>query len=71
MLTVTEVCTQLRIGKTKFYGLINSGELEAVDVSGRNAASRRVGQPGRRRTLRIERAQVDAYIERNRVPVST
>jgi len=58
-LTVTEVCDQLGIGKTKFYDLINKGELVAFDING--APKRRVGESGRRRSLRVDQAEVDRY----------
>ena len=66
MLTSTEAMEQLGIKKTAFYKLLNAGELEAVDVS---AASRkrRIGEPGRRRTLRIPQSQVDAFKARNAI----
>ena len=65
MLTVNEVCGQLGIGKTKFYDLINKGELEAVNVN--PAPKRLVGERGPRRSLRVEQSAVDAYKARNRV----
>lgn len=58
-LTVTEVCGQLGIGKTKFYDLIRKGELVAFDLNG--VAKRRIGETGRRRSLRVEQAEVDRF----------
>jgi excisionase family DNA binding protein len=63
--TVVEACEQLGIKKTKFYELIRKGELEAVDING--VAKRRVGEPGRRRSLRVDQAAIDAFKARNRV----
>jgi predicted DNA-binding transcriptional regulator AlpA len=65
MLTVAEVCGQLGIGRTKFYTLVNRGELAAVDV---NAAPKRlVGQRGPRRSIRVAQSVVDAFKSRNQV----
>lgn len=62
MVTVAEVCEQLGIGKTKFYALINAGELAAVDVSpNKPKAPRRVGETGHRRALRVEQAEIDRF----------
>jgi excisionase family DNA binding protein len=65
MLTVAEVCVQLGIGRTKFYTLINRGELVAVDVNA--APKRRVGERGPRRSIRVEQSVVTAFKERNQV----
>ena len=63
MVTAAEACTQLGIGKTKFYDLINKGELTAVDLSpGAPARSRRVGEKGKRRVLRVAQAEIDRYL---------
>lgn len=63
MLTAAEVCTQLGIGKTKFYDLINKGDLAAHDLSpGSPARSRRVGEKGKRRVLRVTQAEVNRYL---------
>jgi excisionase family DNA binding protein len=68
MRTAAEVCAQLRIGKTKFYELINSGELTAHDVSGgAPKGPRRVGEKGRRRSLRVPQSDIDAFLARSRV----
>jgi excisionase family DNA binding protein len=68
MVTAAEACTQLRIGKTKFYDLINKGELIAVDVSGGPPKEpRRVGQTGRRRSLRVPQSEINAFLARNKV----
>lgn len=66
MLTSAEAMEQLGIKKTAFYKLLNSGELTAVDVSAA-ARKRRIGETGRRRTLRIPQSQVDAFKARNAV----
>jgi excisionase family DNA binding protein len=66
MLTSAEAMEQLGIKKTAFYKLLNSGELAAVDVSAA-ARKRRIGETGRRRTLRIPQSQVDAFKERNAI----
>jgi excisionase family DNA binding protein len=67
MVTVTEVCAQLGIGKTKFYDLVNKGELAVHDVSGsdREPGPARKGQ--RRRSIRVQQADVDAFLMRTRV----
>jgi predicted DNA-binding transcriptional regulator AlpA len=67
MLTVAEVCEQLGIKRTKFYTLVNRGELTAIDVNAA-PAKRRVGERGPRRSIRIEQAVVDAFKARNQVP---
>lgn len=58
-LTVTEACVQLGIKKTKFYELIRKGELHAVDING--VGKRRIGEPGPRRSLRVDQAEVDRF----------
>lgn len=65
MLTVREVCDQLGIGRTKFYALVRSGELSAINVN--PAPRRRVGQPGPRPSIRVEQADVDAFKARNQL----
>jgi len=65
MLTVAEVCEQLGIGRTKFYTLVNRGEITAVDVNA--APKRRVGERGPRRSIRVEQSVVDAFKSRNQV----
>ena len=68
MLTAAEVCAQLRIGKTKFYELLNKGELYAIDVSGgAPKGPRRVGQTGRRRSLRVPQSEIGRASCRERV----
>jgi excisionase family DNA binding protein len=67
MRTVAEVCRQLKIGRTKFYDLVNKGELTPFDISG---GPRKTPGPapkgGRRRTIRVEQADVDAFKARGR-----
>jgi len=66
MVTVIEVCAQLGIGKTKFYDLVNKGELPIYDLSGsgRGPGATRKGE--RRRVIRVDQADVDAYLTRTR-----
>lgn len=68
--TVAEAAAQLGIGKVKFYELIKSGELATVELPtpGDGRARRRVGQAGPRASHRVEEAEIDAFIERNRQP---
>lgn len=66
MLTVNETCAALGIGRTQFYKLVNSGELQAVNVSP-GAPKRRVGEPGRRRSIRVPQSEIDAFLERNKL----
>ena len=55
--TVDEACELLRLGQTKLYELMNSGELPFIKLPpGSNNAGRR-----------IEQAAIDAFLERNRV----
>lgn len=69
LLTLAEAQEVLGIGKTKMYELINGREIETVDVSsGEPKAARPVGKPGPRASRRIRQSDLDAYIERNRVP---
>lgn len=69
LLTLAEAQELLGIGKTKMYELINNGEISTVDVSsGEPKAARRVGESGPRPSRRIEWAELERYIERNRVP---
>jgi len=65
MVTVVEVCEQLGIGKTKFYDLVNKGELAVIDING--VGKRLPGEIGRRRSIRVEQTAVDAFKARNRV----
>lgn len=67
MLTVAEVCDQLGIGRTKFYTLVNRGELTAIDVNAA-PAKRRVGERGPRRSIRVAQSVVDDFKKRNTVP---
>lgn len=60
MVTVTEACDQLGIKKTKFYELIRKGELAAVDING--VEKRRIGEPGRRRSLRVSQAEIGRFL---------
>lgn len=60
MVTVVEAMDQLGIKKTKFYELVNTGELAAVDING--VAKRRVGETGRRRSLRVSQAEIDRFL---------
>jgi hypothetical protein len=63
MVTAAEARAQLKIGKTKFYDLINAGELHAHDISpNRPSGPRRVGDKGHRRVLRISQAEIDRYL---------
>jgi excisionase family DNA binding protein len=59
MVTVVEACDQLGIKKTKFYELIRKGELEAVDING--VGKRHIGEPGRRRSIRVPQAEIDRF----------
>jgi len=57
LLKSAEVCEQLGIGIAKFYDLVNSGDLSPI----------RLPSPtGKRRELRFEQAEIDAFIARNR-----
>jgi excisionase family DNA binding protein len=58
-LTVIEACDQLGIKKTKFYELIRRGELTAVDIN--HVGKRNVGETGRRRSLRVDQAEIDRF----------
>lgn len=68
MLTVTEVCRQLGVGRTKFYNLINKGELSVVNVN--PAPKKLVGQRGPRRSIRVRQSAVDEYKDRNTITVA-
>jgi predicted DNA-binding transcriptional regulator AlpA len=69
-LTLAEVQKILGIGKTKMYELINSGEMETIDIAwGPPKPPRPVGKPGPRASRRIRQSDLDAYIKRNRAPV--
>lgn len=65
MVTVVDACEQLGIKKTKFYELINTGELAAVDING--VEKRPVGQTGRRRSLRVKQAEIDRFLRERTV----
>ena len=57
LLTSAETCELLRIGTTKFYELVKSGELVATLLP---------SPTGRRREWRVEESEVRAVIQRNR-----
>jgi excisionase family DNA binding protein len=67
MVTVASVCGQLGIGKTKFYDLVNKGELPVHDVSGSDAEPGPARRGQRRRAIRVQQADVDAFLKRTRV----
>lgn len=56
LLKVNEAAAQLGISREQVYALISRGELASVKIPGRNQAWAR----------RIEQAEIDAFIERNR-----
>jgi hypothetical protein len=65
LLTLAEAQIILGFKKTKMYEVINSGEIETVDVSKGDpkAEPHRVGDRGRRPTRRIRREELNRYIE--------
>lgn len=67
MRTVAEACEQLGIGRTTFYDLVNKGELHIYDLSrsGREPGVAKKGE--RRRMVRVEQADIDAYLDRCKV----
>lgn len=67
MVTVVDACDQLGIKKTKFYALVNTGELAAVDING--VEKRRVGETGRRRSLRVSQAEINRFLAERAVRV--
>lgn len=66
LVTVNEVCAQLGIKKTKFYALVNQGALPIYDVSGSNRAPGPARAGERRRVIRVNQADIDAFLMRNR-----
>ncbi len=67
MVTVAEACRQLGISKVKFYELLNGGHIATVlPTPGGGRGKRRVGHGGPRASRRIEQAEINAFIERNR-----
>ncbi len=68
MVTVAEACRQLGISKVKFYELLNGGHIATVllPTPGGARDKRRVGHGGPRASRRIEQAEINAFIERNR-----
>lgn len=70
MLTAAEVCTRLRIGKTTFYKLIRTEQLEARNVNPAAPGRRPVGQKGPRPSIRVPKSSVDAFLERARMSAS-
>jgi hypothetical protein len=63
MLTVAEARVQLKIGHSKVYELIRSGELKAKDLNNVKGQYAMPGRPGKRRCLRIEQAEVDRFLK--------
>ena len=57
LLTSAEVREQLGIGPTKFYELVASGQLAVIRIPSRT---------GKRRELRVDPAEIAAFIARNR-----
>jgi predicted DNA-binding transcriptional regulator AlpA len=68
LVTLAEAMEQLGIGKVKLYELINSGAIVTVELPtpGGTAARRRVGESGPKKSRRIEQAEINAFIARNR-----
>jgi excisionase family DNA binding protein len=56
-MTVDEACEQLGIAKTKLYELMRTGELASVKLPPATEQSGR----------RIEQAEIERFIDRNRV----
>lgn len=67
MLTAEEVREQLGIKKTKFYELVNSGQIEAFDINGVEGQPCRPGRPGPRRSLRVRQSEVNRFLAERRV----
>lgn len=67
MLTVSQVCAQIGIGRMTFYKLVSSGELDAININPAATGPKPFGAPGPRRTLRVRQSEVTAFIERNKV----
>jgi predicted DNA-binding transcriptional regulator AlpA len=62
MVGVDEACALLGVGKSKFYELIRTGELEAVDINNVAGQYARPGERGgRRRALRVEEAEISRF----------
>jgi excisionase family DNA binding protein len=59
LLTAAEVCELLSIGRTRFYELVNSGELQAVTLPPRPGTKRAKG--GKRVAL----SEIQDFIKRN------
>jgi excisionase family DNA binding protein len=66
LVTVNEVCEQLGIKKTKFYHLVNKGELSVYDLSGSSRKPGPARKGERRRVIRVAQADIDAYLARSR-----
>lgn len=66
--TVAEACEQLGIGRTTFYDLVNKGELPVYDLSGSGRDPGVAKKGERRRMVRVDQTDIDAFIERSRVP---
>lgn len=68
MYTVGETCEALGIGRTKFYALVNDGQLTAVNINP-GARYKRVGEKGPRRALRVAASEIEAFKKRNSVAI--
>lgn len=62
MVGVNEAIGLLGLGKSKFYELIRTGELVAVDLNNVKGQYAAPGRPGKRRCLRVARAEIDRFL---------
>lgn len=69
LITVREACSQLGIGRTKFYELCHQGEFATFNLN--SAAPRGPVRKGQQRpAIRVEQAEIDAYKDRIKTPAS-
>jgi excisionase family DNA binding protein len=65
MRTAAEVQEQLGIKKSKFYELIRTGELTAIDING--VGKRQVGETGPRRSIRVAQSEIERFKAARRI----
>jgi predicted DNA-binding transcriptional regulator AlpA len=69
LVTVGEVCEQLAIGRTKFYELCQQGAFTVYNLN--SSAPRGPVRKGQKRpAIRVDQAEIDAYLIRSKVPAT-
>lgn len=67
LITVRAACAQLGIGRTKLYELIHQGEFASFNLNA-DAPRGPIRKGQRRPSIRLDQAEVDAYMARIKTP---